>query len=86
MRDGSLNYSGAREPAIDAMIDAMLEARTRDDFVAAVRALDRVLLSGFYVVPLFHAPAQWIAHDADLGRPERVPMLGAPPELWWRKR
>ncbi|TVR07881.1 MAG: ABC transporter substrate-binding protein [Salinarimonadaceae bacterium] len=84
-REGSLNYSGAREPAIDALIDALLAATDREDFVSAARALDRVLLSGFYVVPLYHQPALWIAHDAGLRRPERVPMMGLPPELWWRE-
>ena len=42
------------------MMQAMLAAQSREDFVAAVRALDRVLISGFYVVPLFHAPDEWV--------------------------
>ena len=54
---GSRNYMGVRSPAIDAMIAAMLRARERPDFVAAVRALDRLLISGCYVVPLFYLPA-----------------------------
>jgi peptide/nickel transport system substrate-binding protein len=83
-RPGSLNYAGASSPAIDGMIDAMLEATSREDFVAAVRALDRVLLSGFYVVPLFYAPAQWLAHTAPLRRPESVPLLGSSIDTWWR--
>ncbi|MFQ5626287.1 MAG: extracellular solute-binding protein, partial [Methyloligellaceae bacterium] len=51
---GSFNYAGVRNPAVDAMIAALLAARTRENFVSAVRALDRVLLSGSYVIPLFH--------------------------------
>lgn len=82
-RGGSLNYSGAASPAIDRMIDALLEARTRYDFVAAVRALDRALLSGFYVVPLFYLNDQWLAHRADLKRPERLPLLGTNIDTWW---
>ncbi|MFM6346612.1 MAG: hypothetical protein ACKPFK_15890, partial [Dolichospermum sp.] len=54
-REGSLNYAGASHPAIDAMIDWMLSARSREEFVEATRALDRVLLSGFYVIPLFNS-------------------------------
>ena len=50
--------------AIDAMIAALLRARERADFVAAVRALDRVLISGCYVVPLFYLPEQWVARWA----------------------
>jgi peptide/nickel transport system substrate-binding protein len=83
-RSGSLNYAGARSPAIDRMLDALLEAVRPPEFVAAVRALDRLLLSGFYVVPLYHAADLWLAHDAGLKRPDVVPLLGPSVELWWR--
>ncbi|MGO4705301.1 extracellular solute-binding protein [Microvirga sp. 2MCAF38] len=82
-RPGSLNYAGAASPAIDRVIDAMLEAKGREDFVSTVRALDRVLLSGFYVVPLFYVPDQWIAHKSNLKRPESTPLLGTHIDLWW---
>src|SRR5262249_51526159 len=52
---GSRNYMGVKSPAVDAMIAALLSAQTREDVVAAVRVLDRTLMSGFYVVPLFYA-------------------------------
>jgi peptide/nickel transport system substrate-binding protein len=83
-REGSLNYPGARSPAADAMIDAMLAATSKEDYVAAVRALDRVLLSGSYVVPLFYAPGQWIARRASIKRPKYVPLTGAAVESWWQ--
>ena len=60
---------GVKSPAIDAMIAALLKARERDEFVAAVRALDRVLISGFYVVPLFHLPEQWVARWTTIAHP-----------------
>ncbi|HYA71552.1 MAG TPA: extracellular solute-binding protein [Roseiarcus sp.] len=82
--EGSYNICGAASPAIDAMIGAVVAARGRDDFVAAVRALDRVLLSGFYIVPLFYAPDQWIAYSSGLGHPEKTPMFGVNIESWWR--
>lgn len=82
-REGSLNYAGAKNPAIDAMIDAMLQAKSREDFTSAVRALDRVLLSQFYVVPLFYAPEQWIAHSARVKRPASAPLFGFAPETLW---
>jgi peptide/nickel transport system substrate-binding protein len=83
--DGSYNLTGAVSPAIDAMISAMLAARELDDFVAATRALDRVLLSGFYIVPLYYAPDQWIAYAARLGRPERTPLFGVNFDSWWSR-
>ena len=49
-----------------------------------MRALDRLLLSGFYIVPLFYAPDQWIAYSAALGRPATTPMFGVAIESWWR--
>ncbi len=58
---GTRNYMGIRSPAADAMIAALLAARGRTEFVAAVRALDRILMSGIYVVPLYHLPKQWVA-------------------------
>ncbi len=84
-RAGSLNYAGAASPALDRMLDALLEAETRDDFVSAVRALDRVLLSGFYVVPLFYAGDQWLAYDSRLKKPDRTPLFGPYLDAWWRQ-
>lgn len=83
--DGTRNYMGARNPAIDAMIAALLRARGRDEFISAVRALDRALISGFYVVPLFHLPEQWIARWAAIEHPAVTPLFGYLPEAWWRK-
>ena len=60
-------------------------AKSHEDFVAAVRALDRVLISGFYIVPLFYAPEQWIAYSARLGRPGKTPLFGVATEAWWRR-
>jgi peptide/nickel transport system substrate-binding protein len=83
---GSRNYMGAKDPAIDAMIAAMLSARTRADFVSAVRALDRILISGFYVVPLFHLPVQWVARRANIQHPQHTSLFGFLPETWWRQK
>jgi peptide/nickel transport system substrate-binding protein len=83
--DGAYNIAGAASPAIDAMIAALLAANSHEDFVAAVRALDRVLISGFYIVPLFYAPEQWIAYSARLGRPEKTPLFGVNTDTWWSK-
>jgi peptide/nickel transport system substrate-binding protein len=83
--EGSFNYPGAREPAIDALIQAMVSAPTREDYVAAVRAFDRVLISGFYEVPLFYLPEQWIAHWDRIQRPDTTPLMGPVLSTWWAK-
>ena len=83
--NGSRNYMGVKSPAIDAMIDALLKSQDRADVVAAVRALDRVLMSGFYTVPLFHPPDQWIARWTKVRHPEVTSRSGPIPETWWHE-
>jgi peptide/nickel transport system substrate-binding protein len=82
---GTRNYMGIKSPAIDALIAALVAARTRAELVAATRALDRVLISGFYVVPLFHLPEQWVARWPAIGRPAVTPLTGPQIETWWRE-
>jgi peptide/nickel transport system substrate-binding protein len=82
---GTRNYMGAKSPAVDAMIAAMLEARQRPDFVLAVRALDRALISGFYAIPVFNAQQQWIARWNRIERPKATSLVGYLPETWWQK-
>lgn len=74
--EGTRNYMGAADPAIDAVIEEMLDAQTRDDFVAAVRALDRLLIAGRYTVPLYHAPGQWLARWTHIARPSETSLYG----------
>ena len=81
--EGSFNYAGVKNPAVDAMIKAMLEAKDRTSFVSAVRALDRVLLSSDYVIPLFHLPRQWLAYWSELRRPAKTPLYGYQLDTWW---
>jgi peptide/nickel transport system substrate-binding protein len=80
---GTYNFAGVENPAADAMIQAMLGAKTEDDFVSAVRALDRVLLSGDYVIPLFFIPKQWVAFWTRLQYPEKTPLFGYNVDSWW---
>ncbi len=82
---GSRNYMGVRSKALDAMIGALLAAESREDFVAAVRALDRVLMSGLFVVPLFHLREQWVAHWAYIEYPATTSLSGYLPETWWHR-
>ena len=89
-QEASFNLAGVKSPAVDAMIEALLAAKSHEDFVSAVRAYDRVLLSGFYIVPLFYAPEQWIAASTALERPKTLPKYGSPIggatlDTWWRK-
>lgn len=82
-QEGSFNYAGVKSKGVDAMIAAMLSAKTRVEFVSAVRALDRLLVSGRYGIPLYYAPKQWMAVWAHLRQPPGSTLYGARLETWW---
>lgn len=84
--EGSFNYAGIADPAIDRLIEAMVTLRSREDFAAAVRALDRLLLSGHYVIPLYHLPGERFAHRAYLAYPEKTALYGNQFPVWWHKQ
>lgn len=81
--EGSFNYAGASEPAIDHVIQEMVRSRSREEFVSAVRALDRLLLSGHYMVPLYHLDRKWIARWDHLQHPEKTALYGNRYPVWW---
>ncbi|WP_315853026.1 extracellular solute-binding protein [Rhizobium terricola] len=83
---GSFNYAGVADPDIDRMIDALSNARSIEDFRAAVRAYDRLLVDGHYVVPLYHIGEQWVARWKHIGRPETSPLYGYQLPVWWDAR
>ncbi len=79
------NYAGIADPAVDAMIEALIAARTTEEFQAAARALDRVISSGVYFIPFGYLEADLVAFDAGLRRPDRDPLYGyVYIDTWWR--
>jgi peptide/nickel transport system substrate-binding protein len=82
---GTRNYMGAKNPAVDAMISSMLEARDHGPFVDAVRAMDRALIGGFYAIPLYYVGEQWIARWNRIERPQATALSGYLPETWWAR-
>jgi len=85
--EGSRNWMGAKSAAIDDLVQIMLTSESRDDYIAAVRALDRVLTSGRYVIPIWHNPVSRLAHARELRYPEALPIygdwIGFQPDVWW---
>ena len=82
---GSRNLVGIKNPAIDKLIDRVIFATTREDLVAATRALDRVLLWNHFVVPQWSYPFARTARWDRFGHPEKMPTYGAAafPTIWW---
>ena len=83
---GTRNYPGIADPAVDHAIQAMLDAKTREEFVAAVHAEDRLLTAGFYMVPFFDAGGQWVARWNTIGRPEAQPLTGFETTTLWHNK
>ncbi|WP_034493006.1 extracellular solute-binding protein [Afifella pfennigii] len=81
---GSRNAAGIKSEAIDKLIDDVIYAPDRDSLVAATRALDRVLLWGFYMVPQWHNPEIWLAYWNKFGIPDEQPSYsGVDIFSWW---
>jgi len=81
---GSRNYAGIKDPVIDALASTVPVAPTREDLVATVHALDRVLMAGHYTIPLYYSGADQIAYWTEhLRHPDTVPLYGTVVESWW---
>ncbi|WP_018239719.1 extracellular solute-binding protein [Ensifer sp. BR816] len=85
-RQGSSNFAGVADKDVDKMINNILQARTPEDFTAAVRAHDRLLVNNAYLVPLYHLDEQWIARWKHIGRPSALPLYGYQLPTWWDER
>jgi microcin C transport system substrate-binding protein len=81
--DGSANYAGICEPAIDAMVDQVIQAESREDLVTATRALDRLLLWGHYAVPQWYNQVYRVAYWNAIDRPETTPELYLDFDSWF---
>ena len=82
-KDGSRNYPGINSPAVDALIEKLISATNREELTTAIHALDRVLLWGHYVVPLYHSNKDRIAYWDFFEYPEEIPLYGIVIESWW---
>jgi len=87
---GSRNWMGMDSPAAEAMIQDMLTATSQEEFTDATRALDRILTTGRYVIPLWYSKVSRIAHAAELHYPDHLPIYGDwdgfLPDVWWSQK
>ena len=82
-KDGSKNYAGVNSPVVDSLIETLIGAKTREELTTAIHALDRVLLWGHYVIPLYHSNTDRIAYWNFLEFPDEIPLYGLVIESWW---
>jgi peptide/nickel transport system substrate-binding protein len=84
---GTRNWMGMNSPAAEAMIQTMLSTTDPAAFRDAVEALDRVLISGRYVIPIWYSQLSRMAHRKELKFPDRLPLygdwIGFQPDVWW---
>ena len=81
--NGSKNYAGINSDVVDALIEKLIGAKTREELTTTIHALDRVLLWGHYVIPLYHNNTDRIAYWNFLEYPDIIPMYGIVIESWW---
>ncbi|MNO26306.1 Oligopeptide-binding protein AppA precursor [compost metagenome] len=82
---GSRNYIGLRDPAIDSLVESLINADSRQSLVAHARALDRVLLWGYYVIPNWHIKTWRVAYWDHIGHPKVAPKYDVGTSTWWIK-
>lgn len=82
---GSYNFMGIKNPVVDALISGLISAKKKDDFAAYVTALDRVLLSEYYIIPQWYAPSKRVAFNKRLDYPKTSIKAGFEPFTWWVK-
>ena len=81
--NGSRNYAGVSSPVVDFLIDKIIAAKDRKSLISATKALDRVLLLGYYVVPHWHIQYFRIAYWDKFGRPKKNPKYDLGLDTWW---
>lgn len=84
---GSRNYAGIEDPIVDDLIEILNDAQTREELVSVTRALDRVLLWGHYLIPMYHSPKTFIALWKDkIAHPDTFPKYYIGFDTWWSRQ
>jgi peptide/nickel transport system substrate-binding protein len=87
---GSRNWMGMNVPAAEAMVETMLTSSSQEDYRAAVKALDRILTAGRYVIPIWYSKYSRLAHDKELHYSDQLPVygdwIGFLPDVWWYQK
>ena len=82
---GGYNFAGIREERVDALIERLIQAQTREELLTIVHVLDRALLQGYYIILHWFSPVQRILYWDKFGMPDQVPLQGISLLTWWAK-
>ena len=83
---GSRNYAGVNSTFVDGLIKQMVDTTSREKLVTAARTLDRVIMSGYYFVPLFYDGSDRFVHKSDIKYPSKHSLYGPVTEAWWYEK
>ncbi|MEN8200566.1 MAG: ABC transporter substrate-binding protein, partial [Thermodesulfobacteriota bacterium] len=87
-RPGSRNLAGIKDPAVDAMVEKIIYAKTQEELTAACKALDRILWYGYYMVPNWYLNVHRLAYHNKFSSPDTLPLYYNHYQLlmsWWAK-
>lgn len=79
---GSFNLIGIENPVVDALIEKVIQAHHKADYIAAIKALDRVLLNEYYMIPQWYSPYQRVAYRDKFSHPQTDLKVGFQPHTW----
>lgn len=83
---GSMNLIGIQDVVIDQLLDKVVQAHEKADYEASIKALDRVLLHGYYMIPQWYSPYQRVAYWDKFAHPKTELNVGFQPTTWWMKK
>ena len=77
------NFPGICTPEIDALAGSIASAKSREELVDKIHTLDKALIDGHYMIPLFYSGVDHVAYWKPIKRPENTPLYGMVLESWW---
>ena len=86
--EGTRNLMGLKSPTMDKLLEKIMKSDSLEELQSITRAMDRILMAGRYVIPIYHNGPSRIAHKSDLKYPEKTPLygdrIGFFPDVWWK--
>ena len=86
--EGTRNLMGLKSPTMDKLLDKIMKSKSMKELQSITRSMDRILMAGRYVIPIYHNGPSRIAHKSNLRYPSKTPLygdrIGFFPDVWWR--
>ena len=86
--EGTRNLMGLKSPTMDKLLNKIMKSKSMKELQSITRAMDRILMAGRYVIPIYHNGPSRIAHKSNLRYPSKIPLygdrIGFFPDVWWK--